>query len=234
MSEGGREGERERGREREREGGGGGGGEGEDEREMERLVERGMIDEYAREDGESLVPIGLAESDGDDATSADDPEDGYTDEEGEEDDEETEEDEEGDFEKYQNRLLLGIDYDRQDDNRSRYNNLSGTKGSQTLLQKELITSLGLYFQNETKLSDIAEITLGARYDDVTFDVTDKFLSNGDDSGKINFNENIFSEFSQNRKWSILTWTYRPIWFLTMMDFEIEIDMIIYIYISSNQ
>ena len=70
----------------------------EDEREMERLVERGMIDEYAREDGESLVPIGLAESDGDDATSADDPEDGYTDEEGEEDDEETEEDEEGDFE----------------------------------------------------------------------------------------------------------------------------------------
>ena len=96
--------------------------------------------------------------------------------------------EEGDFEKYQNRLLLGIDYDRQDDNRSRYNNLSGTKGSQTLLQKELITSLGLYFQNETKLSDIAEITLGVRYDDVTFDVTDKFLSNGDDSGKINFNE----------------------------------------------
>jgi len=70
----------------------------EDEREMERLVERGMIDEYAREDRERMAPIAPVESDGDDASSADDPDDGYTDEEGEEDDELTEEDEEGDFE----------------------------------------------------------------------------------------------------------------------------------------
>ena len=90
--------------------------------------------------------------------------------------------------KYQNRLLIGIDYDRQDDNRSRYNNLSGIKGNQTLKQNELITSLGAYLQNETKLNDMSEITLGIRHDDVTFDVTDKFLGDGDDSGKINLNE----------------------------------------------
>ena len=96
--------------------------------------------------------------------------------------------EEGNLGKYKNRLLLGIDYDRQDDDRSRYNNLSGIRGAQTLQQNELITSLGTYFQNETKLNDIIEITLGIRYDDVTFDVTDKFLSNGNDSGKININE----------------------------------------------
>jgi len=96
--------------------------------------------------------------------------------------------EEGNLGKYQNRLLLGIDYDRQDDNRSRYNNLLGVKGTQTLQQNELITSLGAYFQNETKLNDIAEITLGIRHDDIAFDVTDKFLADGDDSGKINLNE----------------------------------------------
>ena len=96
--------------------------------------------------------------------------------------------EEGNLGKYQNRLLLGIDFDRQDDNRSRYNNLLGVKGTQTFQQNELITSLGAYFQNETKLNDIAEITLGIRHDDVAFDVTDKFLADGDDSGKINLNE----------------------------------------------
>ena len=96
--------------------------------------------------------------------------------------------EEGNLGKYQNRLLLGVDYDRQDDNRSRYNNLLGIKGAKTLQQNELITSLGTYFQNETKLNDIAEITLGVRHDDVAFDVTDKFLADGDDSGKINLNQ----------------------------------------------
>jgi iron complex outermembrane recepter protein len=96
--------------------------------------------------------------------------------------------EEGNLGKYQNRLLLGIDFDRQDDNRSRYNNLLGVKGTQTFQQNELITSLGAYFQNETKLNDIAELTLGIRHDDVAFDVTDKFLADGDNSGKINLNE----------------------------------------------
>ena len=96
--------------------------------------------------------------------------------------------EEGYLGKYQNRLLLGVDYDRQDDNRSRYNNLLGIKGVKTLQQNELITSLGAYLQNETKLNDIAEITLGVRHDDIEFDVRDKFLSDGDDSGKINLNQ----------------------------------------------
>ena len=69
-----------------------------------------------------------------------------------------------------------------------YNNLLGIKGAKTLQQNELITSLGTYFQNETKLNDIAEITLGVRHDDVTFDVRDKFLADGDDSGKISLNQ----------------------------------------------
>ena len=89
----------------------------------------------------------------------------------------------------QNRLLLGFDYDRQDDDRSRYNNNNGTLGAQRLNQNELVTSLGTYLQNETKLTDTAELTVGLRYDNIQFDVTDRFLSDAsDDSGKVDFDQ----------------------------------------------
>lgn len=84
-----------------------------------------------------------------------------------------------------NRMLVGIDYDRQDDDRSRFDNLQGVIGAQTLNQNELVTSIGTFLQNETGLSDNLELTLGLRYDDIEFDVTDSFLSDGDDSGKVN-------------------------------------------------
>ena len=85
-----------------------------------------------------------------------------------------------------NRLLVGIDYDRQDDDRRRFDNLQGVTGAQTFEQNELVTSLGMFLQNETRLSDIAELTVGLRYDEVTFDVSDRFLDDGDDSDKIKF------------------------------------------------
>jgi iron complex outermembrane receptor protein len=85
-----------------------------------------------------------------------------------------------------NRLLVGIDYDRQDDDRSRFDNLRGVVGTQTFEQDELVTSLGVFLQNETQLGDIAEFSVGMRYDEVKFDVNDQFLADGDDSGKINF------------------------------------------------
>ena len=88
----------------------------------------------------------------------------------------------------QNRLLVGVDYDRQDDDRSRFDNLQGVIGTQTFEQNELVTSLGAYVQLETKLSDIAEITVGLRYDDVNFDVSDQFFADGDDSGEVDFDQ----------------------------------------------
>jgi iron complex outermembrane receptor protein len=92
----------------------------------------------------------------------------------------------GDLAGRSNRLLLGVDYDRQDDARSRFDNLSGSLGAKTFDQDELVTSLGVYLQNETRLSDSVELTLGVRYDDVKFDVNDDFLADGDDSGEIDF------------------------------------------------
>ena len=61
-------------------------------------------------------------------------------------------------------------------------------GAQTFKQNELVTSLGAFLQNETKLSDIAEFTVGIRYDEVKFKVNDQFLADGDDSGDINFDQ----------------------------------------------
>lgn len=87
-----------------------------------------------------------------------------------------------------NRLLLGIDYDRQDDDRQRFDNNQGVLGAQTFDQNELVTSMGIFLQNETRLNDYAELTVGARYDEVTFDISDEFLADGDDSGKVTFDQ----------------------------------------------
>ena len=95
---------------------------------------------------------------------------------------------EGDLGNKPNRFLVGMDYDRQNDDRSRFDNLQGETGAQTFKQNELVTSLGAFLQNETKLGDTVEFTVGLRYDQVKFNVNDKFLADGDDSGDINFDQ----------------------------------------------
>lgn len=95
---------------------------------------------------------------------------------------------EGDLGGKQNRLLLGSDFDRQDDDRSRFDNLQGETGAQTFEQDERVTSVGVFLQNETRLNEVAELTVGIRYDEVNFDVDDRFLVDGDDSGEIDFDQ----------------------------------------------
>ena len=87
-----------------------------------------------------------------------------------------------------NRLLLGFDYDRQDDDRRRFDNLRGVRGDLAFDQRELVTALGIFLQNESSLSARSELTVGARYDNVKFDVSDRFLDDGDDSGVVEFEE----------------------------------------------
>ncbi|MCP4494426.1 MAG: TonB-dependent receptor [Gammaproteobacteria bacterium] len=116
---------------------------------------------------------------------------------------------ENDFANRQNRLLVGLDYDRQDDDRSRFDNLLGVVGSQQLEQNELVTSLGAYLQNETRLNETAELTVGLRYDEIEFDVTDTFLSDGDDSGNIEFDQ-ISPMIGVSFKWGDDTHLYATI------------------------
>jgi iron complex outermembrane recepter protein len=82
-----------------------------------------------------------------------------------------------------NRIIVGYDFDRQDDDRRRFNNEMGITGALTFDQNETVRSQGLFVQNELRITPELELTLGLRLDQVTFDVADRFLGDGDDSGK---------------------------------------------------
>ena len=82
-------------------------------------------------------------------------------------------------------LTTGFDIDRQDDDRKRFNNDSGKLGSMSFDQQEKVSSNGLFVQSRYDMGNFS-ISSGIRYDQVKFDITDRFLSNGDDSGEIEF------------------------------------------------
>jgi len=81
-----------------------------------------------------------------------------------------------------NILIVGTDIDRQDDDRKRFDNNLGVLGPLVLDQTELVTSIGVFVQNELALSEDLALTVGLRYDEVEFDVEDHFLADGNDSG----------------------------------------------------
>ena len=79
-----------------------------------------------------------------------------------------------------NTIIVGIDYDHQDDDRQRFENLNGQSGNQVLNQREQVTSTAIYVQNQIHLSDKWLFNSGLRYDEVRFNVDD-YLDNN--SGK---------------------------------------------------
>ena len=85
---------------------------------------------------------------------------------------------------HSNQLVIGFDIDSQDDDRTRYDNDFGQLGALTAAQNESVVSKGFFVQDEFSVREDLLLTLGARYDEVTFDVTDQFLSDGDDSGEV--------------------------------------------------
>ena len=85
-------------------------------------------------------------------------------------------------------LTFGVDYDRQDDDRQRFDNNDGALGAQTFEQNEQVDSTGIFVQGEYRLSDDWTLQAGLRYDELSYDVSDRFLSDGDDSGTLDFNE----------------------------------------------
>ncbi|MCC6201874.1 MAG: TonB-dependent receptor [Gammaproteobacteria bacterium] len=90
-----------------------------------------------------------------------------------------------------NRFTVGVDVDQQSDERRRYRNLTGgVRGALTMNQEENATTLGVFAQNEFAVTERLELTVGIRYDDVEFDIVDRFLTNnsGDDSGETSFDK----------------------------------------------
>jgi iron complex outermembrane receptor protein len=88
-----------------------------------------------------------------------------------------------------NRFIAGVDFDDQDDERLRYNNLNGVQGPLTFDQNEHVTSQGIFLQNELSLSERVQLSFGVRFDQVEFEITDRFFADGrDDSGSKQFDD----------------------------------------------
>ncbi len=87
-----------------------------------------------------------------------------------------------------NRFTAGIDIDLQDDDRLRFDNNLGVLGPLVFDQNEEVTSVGVFAQNEFSLGEHLELTVGIRRDRIKFDVTDRFVADGDDSGSLTFEE----------------------------------------------
>ena len=88
-----------------------------------------------------------------------------------------------------NRLVAGIDFDDQDDERRRYNNMNGVQGPLGFDQNEHVTSAGVFLQNELSVSERLQLTMGVRFDEVEFEVTDRYFADGfNDSGSKKFDD----------------------------------------------
>lgn len=85
-------------------------------------------------------------------------------------------------------LTIGADVDRQDDERKRFDNNDGVLGPLVFDQNEKVDSNGVFAQARYRFDDAWAMSAGLRYDTLTFDVTDQFLADGDDSGKIDFDQ----------------------------------------------
>lgn len=85
-------------------------------------------------------------------------------------------------------LSFGIDFDQQDDDRLRFDNNDGTLGNLVFDQNENVDSVGIYMQGRLDLTESWALLAGLRYDELTYDVSDRFLADGDDSGKLTFDE----------------------------------------------
>jgi iron complex outermembrane receptor protein len=85
-------------------------------------------------------------------------------------------------------LSIGVDYDKQDDDRKRFDNNSGVLGPMVFDQNEAVDSTGLYLQGQYAFNDAWTLLAGLRYDEISYDVNDNYLVDGDSSGILDFDE----------------------------------------------
>lgn len=88
-------------------------------------------------------------------------------------------------------VTTGLDYDYSRDDRQGFENfVGGTLGVKGNLRRDEhneVTSLSPYVQAAWQLGKL-ELQAGLRHSQVEFDVDDRFLSNGDDSGSVTYRE----------------------------------------------
>jgi len=88
-------------------------------------------------------------------------------------------------------LTTGLDYDYSRDDRQGFENFVGdalgVKGNLRRDERNEVTSLSPYVQAAWQLGKL-ELQAGLRHSEVAFEVDDRFLSNGDDSGSVTYRE----------------------------------------------
>ncbi len=87
-----------------------------------------------------------------------------------------------------NVFSIGVDMDYQTDDRQRFINNAGVKGAISFNQVEEAESVGVYFRNETALTEALILSFGGRFDNLDMSVDDLYLANGDQSGDLDYNE----------------------------------------------
>lgn len=85
-------------------------------------------------------------------------------------------------------FVAGFDLDRQDDDRKRFDNNEGVIEALVFDQNEQVESNGVFVQTSFDVSESWNLSAGLRFDDVNFDISDRFVADGDDSGVISFQE----------------------------------------------
>ena len=84
------------------------------------------------------------------------------------------------------RLKTGLDLENQQDNRQRYDNLSGKEGALKLDQIEKFSNIGVFLLQEFTIIPKLKLSLNTRFDDIRLEISDKFLSDGNQSATQSF------------------------------------------------
>ena len=87
-----------------------------------------------------------------------------------------------------NRITVGFEVETMTDDRKRYTNLGGVRGALGFDQDENADTTGVFMQEEFAVTHALSLQAGLRYDHIAFDIDDRFVTNGDQSNKLSFNE----------------------------------------------
>lgn len=87
------------------------------------------------------------------------------------------------------RYVTGLEAHRQDDDRERFTvDTDGNVLSKTQEERQLATATGVFAQADVAVTERADVSAGLRFDRVDFEIDDRFLSDGDQSGRRRFDE----------------------------------------------
>ena len=92
-----------------------------------------------------------------------------------------------------NLLILGIDFQDQNDRRRNFGNESGAHGDLSLNQIEEATALGIFVNEKIAVTEQVGLSVGLRNDQIELSANDNFIGDGsDDSGSRTFSHTSYS------------------------------------------